>query len=94
MLDKCGEGTRYIYRKQFKSALVPNNLSVAYVNSSPYNTWWSNLSEEDKRRKGVRYDILARHTNQLIPDLGVYTVRYFHQVCSKGRLPLYPDLGC
>ena len=30
MLDKCGEGTRYIYRKQLKCALVPNNaFSVA-----------------------------------------------------------------
>ena len=31
MLDKCGEGTRYIYRKQFESALVPNAFSVAYA---------------------------------------------------------------
>ena len=29
MLDKCGEGTRYIHRKQFESALVPNAFSVA-----------------------------------------------------------------
>ena len=29
MLDKCGEGTRYIYRKQFESALIPNAVSVA-----------------------------------------------------------------
>ena len=31
MLDKCGKGTRYIYPKQFKSALVPNAFSAAYV---------------------------------------------------------------
>ena len=31
MLNKCGEGTRYIHRKQFKSALVPNTFSVAYA---------------------------------------------------------------
>ena len=29
MLYKCEEGTRYIYRKQFESALVPNGFSVA-----------------------------------------------------------------
>ena len=29
MLDKCGEGTRYIYRKQFEGAFVPNGFSVA-----------------------------------------------------------------
>ena len=29
MLDKCGEGIRYIYRKQFKSGLVPTLFSVA-----------------------------------------------------------------
>ena len=26
-----GEETRYIYRKQFESALVPNGFSVAYA---------------------------------------------------------------
>ena len=31
MLDKCGEGTCNIYRKQFESALVPNAFSVAYA---------------------------------------------------------------
>ena len=31
MLDKCGEGTRYICLKQFESALVPNAFSVAYA---------------------------------------------------------------
>ena len=31
MLDKCGEGTRYIYRKQFEIALVSNAFSVAYA---------------------------------------------------------------
>ena len=29
MLDKCEEGTRYIHRKQFESAIVPNAFSVA-----------------------------------------------------------------
>ena len=29
MLDKCEEGTRYIHRNQFKSAIVPNVFSVA-----------------------------------------------------------------
>ena len=29
MLDKCTEGTRYIHRKQFESAFVPNAFSVA-----------------------------------------------------------------
>ena len=29
MLDKCEEGTRYIYRKQFESAIVPTAFSVA-----------------------------------------------------------------
>ena len=31
MLDKCGEGTRYIYQKEFESALVPKAVSVAYA---------------------------------------------------------------
>ena len=31
MLDKCGKGTRYIYRKKFEGALVPNGFSVAYA---------------------------------------------------------------
>ena len=29
MLDKCEEGTRYIHRNQFESAIVPNAFSVA-----------------------------------------------------------------
>ena len=29
MLDKFGEGTRYIYQTQFESALIPNAVSVA-----------------------------------------------------------------
>ena len=31
MLDKCGEGTRYIHRKEFESTQVPNAFSVAYA---------------------------------------------------------------
>ena len=31
MLDKCREGTRYIYPKQFKSTLVSNAFSAAYA---------------------------------------------------------------
>ena len=31
MLDKCGEGTSYIYRKQLESAIAPNAFSVAYT---------------------------------------------------------------
>ena len=31
MLDKCEEGTRYIHRNQFESAVVPNAFSVAYA---------------------------------------------------------------
>ena len=31
MLDKCGEGTRYIYQKEFESTQVPNAFSVAYA---------------------------------------------------------------
>ena len=31
MLDKCEEGTRYIHRKQFESAIVHNAFSVAYA---------------------------------------------------------------
>ena len=31
MLDKSGEGTSYIYRKQFESGFVPNGFSVAYA---------------------------------------------------------------
>ena len=31
MLDKCEEGARYIHRKQFESALVPNGFSEAYA---------------------------------------------------------------
>ena len=29
MLDKCEEGTRYIHRNQFESAIVPNAFCVA-----------------------------------------------------------------
>ena len=29
MLDKCEEGTRYIHRNQFESAIVPKAFSVA-----------------------------------------------------------------
>ena len=51
MLDKCGEGTRYIYRKQFESALVPNAFSVASARrderksheSRPIKTWTFNM---------------------------------------------------
>ena len=31
MLDKCGEGTRYIYQKQCESAKVPKAVSIAYA---------------------------------------------------------------
>ena len=30
-MDKCEEGTRYIHRKQFKSAIVQNAFSVAFT---------------------------------------------------------------
>ena len=29
MLDKCEEGTRYIHRNQFETAIVPNAFGVA-----------------------------------------------------------------
>ena len=31
MLDKCGEGTKYIYWKEFESELLHNSFSVAYA---------------------------------------------------------------
>ena len=31
MLDKYEEGTRYIHRKQFERAIVPNAFPVAYA---------------------------------------------------------------
>ena len=49
-------------------------LSPPEASTSRYNTRWSSLSEEEKRRKRVRYDVLAGRVNALY-DIGtVFTI--------------------
>ena len=42
--------------------------------TSRHNTRWSSLSEEEKRRKKIRYDILAGRTGKISSVGGLYTV--------------------
>ena len=54
MLDKCGEGTRYIYWKQFESALVPNAFSVAYARRDESE---SHESHPSGKTRGLENDL-------------------------------------
>ena len=64
MLDKCGEGTRYIYRKQFKIALLPNGFSVAYAR----------LDERDERESrpgGETRSNVFKATRCFLPNFNI-----------------------
>ena len=54
MLDKCGEGTRYIYRKQFESALAPSAFSVAYARRDESE---SHESHPSGKTRGLENDL-------------------------------------
>ena len=50
MLDKCEEGTRYIHRNQFESAIVPNAFWAASARRDERESRESRLGEETKSR--------------------------------------------
>ena len=61
---------------------LKRSLSPPEVITSRPNTRWSSLSEEEKRHKRVRYDVLAGRTNRF-NDIGhIYTIeanRHYYQ---------------
>ena len=48
--------------------------SPAEVNTPSYNTRWSSLSEQEKRRKRIRYDVLAGRVSKFVDTGSIYTV--------------------
>ena len=53
---------------------LKRELSPPEASSSRYNTRWSSLSEEEKRHKRIRYDVLAGRTNALHDIGSVFTI--------------------
>ena len=62
---KSGRGERSSYKRE---------LSPPEIITPRHNTRWNSLSEEEKRRKRVRYDILAGRTTRTFDCGSVFTV--------------------
>ena len=62
---KSGRGERSSYKRE---------LSPPEIITPRHNTRWNSLSDEEKRRKRVRYDILAGRTTRTFDCGGVFTV--------------------
>ena len=63
--------------------------SPEHSSSPRYTTRWSSLTDEEKRRKRVRYDVLAGRTSSYNSSVNVFTIEatgHFHQAAPTGAV--------